>query len=171
MFCSNCGTQVPDDSIKCTNCGSTVGNGSSPPAASPSVPGAVRGFFILLASFFTMPIKTFKLTGQLLREVGKAGSFNVGETSAPHLAWLRTACSVLACVVMVCIILWNLYAAIPSSAEWEYQTDRAALKLFGRPLLGVLFAIMADWLIMLQMELLSLWLVISNDIKKIADKS
>jgi hypothetical protein len=131
----------------------------------------VRGFFILLASFFTMPIKTFKLTGQLLREVGKAGSLNVGETSAPHLAWLRAACGVLACVVMVCIVLWNLYAAIPSSAEWEYQTGSAALKLFGRPLLGVLFAIMADWLIMLQMELLSLWLVISNDIKKIADKS
>jgi hypothetical protein len=165
MFCSNCGTTLPEGTAKCTSCGQSLGMDFGVPTS-----GAIKGFFILVVSFFTMPVKTLKITATELREIGNRGALDVKTTNIPHLTWLVAASHVLASIVIVLIILWGVVKGLMSLKDLEYDAKGALLGLVGYPLGGVLGAAVADWLIMIFIETLMLWVNIANDTKRVADK-
>ena len=45
MFCKNCGKEIPDNSITCTNCGAPTGNAED----TSNVGWALLGFFVPVA--------------------------------------------------------------------------------------------------------------------------
>lgn len=177
MFCSSCGTQVPDDSIRCTNCGASMrGAGGAASSGAQSGGGAVKGFFILIGSYFTMPLRTLKLTAAQLREIGQKGSFDV-TADLPHLNWLRIAGGVVACTAIFGVILFCLVKAISALGGQSYGDygggDGVGEKLLhavGWLIGGGLGAVLADWFVMQLVEFISLWVGISNNIKKMADR-
>jgi len=48
MYCPNCGTQLPDDSKFCTNCGARFGQGAQAPSAPPQYPYAAPQPYVAL---------------------------------------------------------------------------------------------------------------------------
>jgi hypothetical protein len=168
MFCSNCGTQVPDDSVRCTNCGAAMRGGAT--AVSHSGGGAVKGFFILVGSYFTMPIKTVVMTRNQLREIGSRGMFDVS-MELPHLNWLRVAGGVIACVAIFGALLYGIVKAILQLQAMDYDAGGALMRFAGYLIIaGPLLAVFANWFIMYMVELISLWVAIANNIKKMADR-
>ena len=168
MFCSSCGTQVPDDSVRCTNCGAVMRGGAA--AAGSSAGGAIKGFFILVASFFTMPIRTLVLTRSQLREIGSKGMFEIGG-ELPHLNWLRVAGGVIACIAIFGALLFGIFAGISALDEFSYDKGSALMKFVGYiVIVGPLFAVFANWFVMYLVELISLWVSIANNIRKMADR-
>lgn len=166
MFCSSCGTQLPDGSVKCTNCGASLNEFNIAAAISSAAQsGAIKGFFILLVSFFMMPIKTLRLTVQQLRAIGSRGALDVESTDIPHLSWLKTAGNVVASVVVVVCVVSGIIMGLTSLGDLRDSAGRAIGGLIGYPIGFVLLAIVADWLIMFWLELMQLWVNIANDIK------
>jgi len=161
MFCSSCGTQLPEGSVRCTNCGATLNEFNISAAISSAAnSGAIKGFFILLASFFVMPLKTLRLTVQQLRAIGSRGALDVESTDVPHLSWLKTAGNLIASIVVVICVVSGIGKGL--ATLWD---GSAIGGLIGYPIAGLLFAIVADWLIMFWLELMQLWVNIANDIK------
>lgn len=169
MFCSNCGENIPDSSLKCPKCGHPTGIGGT--IQQEFEGGAFKGFLILLLSFFTMPLKTLKLTGVQLREVGAKGALDVKHTTIPHLTWLAVASKMLASIAIVLAILWGLSKGVMSLGDMKYNAKDALLGLVMYPIGGILIAAALDWLIMIWFELLALMVNIANDIRRIADHS
>jgi hypothetical protein len=178
MFCSSCGTQVPDDSIRCTNCGAAMrGAGGAGASGAQTGGGALKGFFILIGSYFTMPLRTLKLTASQLREIGQKGSFDVS-ADLPHLNWLRIAGGVVACTAIFAVILYCLVKAIGALSGQSYDEFGGGGGGVGDKLFhcvmwligGGLFAVFADWFVMQLVEFISLWVGIANNIKKMADR-
>lgn len=165
MFCPNCGNPVSEGSVKCVNCGGALGVAIKPQGS------AGKGFFILLLSFFTMPLKTLKMTIQQLKELGEKGSLDVKETEIPHLTWLGIAGNFVASLVIVLIVVSGVVTGLWSLRHLDYEVEKAFFGLIIYPIGGVFFAILANWAIMLWLEILLLLVYISNDIKKIANKS
>jgi hypothetical protein len=60
--------------------------------------GAVKGFFILVLSFFMKPLRTLRMTAKHLREIGAKSALEVENTNVPHLTWLGVAGNVIASV-------------------------------------------------------------------------
>ncbi len=171
MFCSSCGTQVPDDSVRCTNCGSAMrGAGGGAASGAQSGGGAIKGFFVLFGSYFTMPIRTLILTRNQLREIGAKGMFDV-TAELPHLNWLRIAGGVIACVAILCGLIYGIFSGISALDSFEYDKGGALMKFVGYiVLVGPLVAVFANWFIMYIVELISLWVAIANNIKKMAER-
>jgi zinc-ribbon domain len=179
MFCSSCGTQVPDDSIRCTNCGAAMRAGAGGVPADVAQPGgAIKGFFILVGSYFTMPLKTLRLTQSQLREIGAKGSFDIS-ADLPHLNWLRVAGGVLASTAVFGMLLWGVVKAIGAlSNSNEFESfggggGSVGDRLFHALLyliVGGLGAVVVDWFVMYLVELISIWVGIANNIKKMADR-
>jgi hypothetical protein len=169
MFCSSCGTQVPDDANRCTNCGAAMRSGAGAAFASVASSGAVKGFFILIASWFTMPLKTMKLTAAQLREIGARGEIDVsGEL--PHLNWVRVAGGVLACFAVFVVALYFLIQAFRSLGQMDFSVKDALLDFVRYLILGGLGAVVADWAVMYLVELISLWVGMAGNIKKMAER-
>lgn len=167
MFCSNCGTQLPEGSVRCTNCGATLNEFNiSAAISSAAKSGAIKGFFILLVSFFVMPLKTLRLTVQQLRAIGSRGALDVESTDVPHLTWLKTAGNLIASIVGVICVVSGIGMGLASLGDFRYSAGSAIGGLIGYPIAGVLLAIVADWLIMFWLELMQLWVNIANDIKQ-----
>jgi len=167
MFCSSCGTQVPDDSVRCTNCGATMRGGA---AAASGTGGAIKGFFILLGSYFTMPLRTLIITRNQLREIGAKGMFDVGG-ELPHLNWLRVAGGVIACVAIFGALLFGIFQGISALDAFSYDKGGALMKFVGYIVIaGPLFAVFANWFVMYLVELITLWVGIANNIRKMADR-
>jgi len=169
MFCSTCGTQVPDDAIRCTNCGAAMRSTPGSAFASVASSGAVKGFFILIGSWFTMPLKTMKLTAAQLREIGSKGAFDIS-TELPHLNWVRIAGGVLACFAVFVVVIYCLIQAIRSLGQMDFSVQDALLDFVKYLILGGLGAVVADWAVMYLVELISLWVGMANNIKKMADR-
>ena len=130
MFCTNCGAQMPGNAIKCPQCGTSMGAAAATAAASAALSaaansGAVKGFFVLVVSFFTMPLKTLRLTVHQLREVGAAGTLGLGTTTLPHLTWLRVAGNFILSVIILVILLIGLYQGVMSLKQLKYSTTAA----------------------------------------------
>ncbi|HZF17062.1 MAG TPA: zinc ribbon domain-containing protein [Steroidobacteraceae bacterium] len=168
MFCSSCGTQVPDDSIRCTNCGAAMRGGSA--AAGSQSGGAVKGFFILVASYFLMPLKTLKIVRDQLREIGSKGMLDVS-TELPHLNWVRVAGGVIACLAIIVALLGGLFKGISAYQENSYDTGNAIMQfLVYLVIVGPLCAVAFNWFIMYMVELITIWVSINNNIKRMADR-
>lgn len=165
MFCPNCGAKAAEGSARCSQCGEVFGA-----TGVKTDGGAVKGFFILIASFFMMPVKTLKLTAQQLRELGGKGSLDTDATEIPHLTWLGVAGHFFASFVVVLIIIVGVAKGLLSLKAFEDSAKEAIGGLILSPILGVIAAIAANWLIMIWLELLLLLVNIANDIKKIANK-
>lgn len=163
MFCPNCGKQIPDESTKCPNCqmANIVINTQS---------GVVKGFFLLLLSFFTMPINTLKITAILLKEIGNEGKFDIRATEIPHLTWLSIAGRFLASIIVVSIFTIGVLKGLMSLRHLHQSVGDAIGGLLVSIIGGVFFAIIANWVIMISLELLLLWVGIANDIKRIGSK-
>lgn len=167
MFCSNCGENIPDGSLKCPKCGHPTGIGGT--IQQEFEGGAIKGFFLMILYFFTMPLKTLRLTKTSLQAVGAKGALDVGHTSVPHLTWLVVASNLVASLVIIGFILWGVGKGIMSLGDFKYSAKDALSGLIGYPLAGLLFAAIADWVIMIGIELLSLMVNISNDVRKIIE--
>lgn len=164
MFCPNCGKQIPEGSANCPQCGEVFREITR-------VAGrAIFGFFLLLASFFTMPLKTLQITALQLREIGGKGKLDIKATEIPHLTWLGIAGHLLASIVVILIVAIGLIKGLASLKHLKYSAGDALGGLIVNTIGGVFLAIIADWVIMISLELLLLWVGIANDIKKIAHK-
>ena len=169
MFCSECGSQNPADSLRCTNCGAAL---RTAPGANPlrsiGESSAVKGLIILAVSFFTMPLRTVKIMMKLLREVGAQGAFDTEASDVPHLTWSVTAGVVLVVIVMFGVGLVGLYTAFSGLEQIRYDAARAIgsllIGLIGTPLAMVA----VNWALMLLIETLTLTISIANNVKKLA---
>lgn len=166
MFCPNCGAKLQEGSAKCSQCGEIF---SASGATSDG--NAFKGFLILLVSYFTMPVKTLKITIRQLKELGAKGSLEVEETEIPHLTWLGIAGHFVASLVIVLIVVAGVVMGLLSLKALDYSAKEAFKGLIMNPIYGVLIAIAANWFIMVWLELLLLVVNITNNIKKIAGKS
>lgn len=176
MFCTNCGAQMPGNALRCPQCGTSMGTAAATAAATAAISaaaqsGAIKGFFVLIVSFFTMPLKTLRLTVHQLREVGAAGTLGLGATTLPHLSWLRVAGNFVVSVVIVGVLLFGLYQGVMSLGQLKYSATSAIGGLVGYPLLALLGAVAVDWVIGFGLELLGIMVVISNDVRTIANRS
>ncbi len=172
MFCTNCGAQMPGNAIKCPQCGTSMGTAAASAALSAAAQsGAVKGFLVLVVSFFTMPLKTLRLTVQQLREVGAAGSLGLGTTTLPHLTWLRVAGNFVVSMVIVGILLVGIYQGVMSLGQLKYSATAAIGGLIWKPLAALFAAVAADWMIGFVLELLGILVVISNDVRSIATRN
>lgn len=172
MFCTSCGTQVQANTMKCPQCGASMGVAAASAAINAvSKSGAVKGFVILVVSFFTMPLKTLRLTVHQLREVGAAGTLGVGTTSLPHLSWLRVAGNFVISAVIVGILIAGLYQGLMSLGQLKYSATAAIGGLIWKPLAALLLAVAADWIVGFVLELLGTLVVISNDVRAIASRA
>lgn len=133
--------------------------------------GAVKGFVVLIVSFFTMPLKTLRLTVQQLREVGAAGTLGLGSTTLPHLSWLRVAGNFVVSAVIVGILLYGLYQGVMSLGQLKYSAQSAIGGLIWKPIAALFVAVAADWVIGFVLELLGILVVISNDVRSIASRN
>jgi len=133
--------------------------------------GAIKGFIVLVVSFFTMPLKTLRLTVHQLREVGAAGTLGLGTTTLPHLSWLRVAGNFVVSAVIVAILLVGLYQGVMSLGQLKYSASAAIGGLIWKPLAALLVAVVADWVMGFFLELLGIMVVISNDVRSIANRS
>ena len=176
MFCTNCGAQMPGNAIKCPQCGTSMGAAAATAAASAALSaaansGAVKGFFVLVVSFFTMPLKTLRLTVHQLREVGGAGTLRLGATTLPHLSWLRVAGNLVASIAIVGILAFGLYEAVAALGQMKYSVKDALMGSVWALVSASFKAIAADWVIGFVLELLGTLVVISNDVRSIATRS
>jgi hypothetical protein len=133
--------------------------------------GAVKGVLVLFISFFTMPLKTLRLTVHQLREVGAAGTLGLGSTTLPHLSWLRVAGNFVVSVVIVGVLAFGLYQGVMSLGQLKYSASAAIGGLIWKPLAALFVAVAADWVIGFMLELLGIMVVISNDVRTIANRS
>lgn len=171
MFCTNCGAQMPSNALKCPQCGTSMGTAAATAALSAAAQsGAVKGFFVLVVSFFTMPLKTLRLTVHQLREVGAAGTLGLGSTTLPHLSWLRVAGNFVVSVVIVGLLAYGLYEAISALGQLKYSVKDALTNSIAALVYAFLKAIAADWVLGFGLELLGTLVVISNDVRSIATK-
>ncbi|MBT9168898.1 MAG: hypothetical protein DDT19_02249 [Syntrophomonadaceae bacterium] len=165
MFCSKCGANIVEGA-KCPKCGEAGAVSGLKTEGS-----AFMGFLILLASFFTMPLKTLKRTLQQLRELGGKGKLEAKDTDIPHLTWLGIAGNFVASLAVAVILAVSAVKALSSLQGIKYSVSSAIggflLNLIG----GVLAAIAADWIVMVWIEILTLMVIITNNVKKIASKS
>jgi hypothetical protein len=130
--------------------------------------GAVKGFFVLVVSFFTMPLKTLRLTVHQLREVGAAGTLGLGTTRLPHLTWLRVAGNFILSVIILVILLIGLYQGVMSLKQLKYSTTAAIGGFVWKPIAALFVAVIADWIIGFVLELLGILEEIANDVRAIA---
>jgi hypothetical protein len=133
--------------------------------------GAVKGFFVLVVSFFTMPLKTLRLTLHQLREVGKAGTLGLGTTTLPHMSWLRVAGNFVVSVAIVGILVYGLYEAIAALGQLKYSVKDALTSSIWALVSAIFKAIAADWVIGFVLELLGVAVAISNDVRSIATRN
>lgn len=133
--------------------------------------GAVKGFLVLVVSFFTMPLKTLRLTVQQLREVGAAGTLGLGTTTLPHMSWLRVAGNFVVSIAIVGILAYGLYEAVSALGQIKYSVKEALMGSVWALVSAVFKAIAADWVIGFVLEFLGILVVISNDVRSIATRS
>ncbi len=132
--------------------------------------GAVKGFFILVASYFMMPLRTLKIVREQLREIGSKGVIDVS-TELPHLNWLRVAGGVVACLAIFVALIAGLIGAISALDSFSYDAGNSIVKFFFYLVIaGPLGAVFANWFIMYLVELISIWVTINNNIRKMADR-
>jgi hypothetical protein len=165
MFCPSCGTKLPETASTCSNCGEVLRRAASPEGS------LAKGFIVLITSFFTMPLRTLKLAGKRLREIGDKGKFDIEATEIPHLTWGIATGQVLASTLAILSVSVGVIKGLMSLKYSQYDTNRAVVGLLGFPLFGILVAIALDWITMYSIEILSLWVSIANHMKKMADKS
>jgi len=169
MFCPKCGTANADDGARCTNCGTHLtGAVLRAGAVQMAQSGVLKGFFSLWLAWFTMPVKTIKVTARQLREYGAQGAVNT-DNEIPHLTWVRAAGGTLACIGIFVALVWGIWKGLASLGDIKYDASGALLGLIGYPLAGALGAIVIDWTIMtLIVEMLGLWVGISDNIRRMA---
>ena len=171
MFCTNCGAQMPSNALKCPQCGISMGTAAATAALSAAAQSsAVKGCVVLFMSFFTMPLKTLRLTVQQLREVGAAGTLGVGTTTLPHLSWLRVAGNFVVSIVIVGILATGIVLGLASLGEIRHSFTDAITGLIWKPVAAWLLAVAADWVIGFGLELLGIFVVISNDVRALVDR-
>lgn len=165
MFCSECGTQNSNDSLRCTNCGAALRSAAAPnPLQAIGESSAFKGLLVLAVSFFTMPIRTVKIMGRMLREVGERGAFDTESSSVPHLTWIQTAGVVLVVLGMVGAGLGCILSGLVAMAAGSAGT-------FVLMLLAAPFAMVGvNWAGMWVIETLGLAVDIANNIKKLASR-
>ena len=172
MFCSECGAQNTADSLRCTSCGAALKGAAGPNVLSSlGKSSALKGVFVLIVSFFTMPARTVRIAGRMLRDVGARGAFDTESSDVPHLTWLQTSGVVLTVLAMIGSALFALGMAV--SALSDIGDDAAsALGSFVLYLVGGALGVVAvNWVMMWGIEILGLAINNSNNLKKIASRS
>jgi hypothetical protein len=169
MYCPKCGARNVDDGARCTNCGAHLsGAALHAGAVQMAQSGVVKGFFTLWLAWFTMPVKTIRVTARQLREFGDSGALEIGN-EIPHLTWVRAAGGTLACIGIFTALAWGLWKGLSGLGDIRYDTSGALLGLVGWPVAGALAAIIIDWVIMTWIvELLGLWVGMSDNIRRMA---
>lgn len=164
MFCMNCGKELADGSRNCQFCGAQLRESVTPED------GAVKGLLVLLASFFAMPLKTFRITIAGLREIGGKGRLDLGETSMPHLTWLQVAGYLVVTIIVGLILLTGILRGLYDLRYISHSFGDAVKGFLGNVFFGAFFAVLADWFMMVWLELLTIGIGIANDIKKLVQK-
>ena len=160
MFCSQCGTQNADDSLRCTSCGAALRHSVQSSVRAIGESSAVRGLAVLIVSFFTMPLHTLKIMSRMLREVGERGAFDTESSSVPQLTWIQTAGTVL---VVIAMFGAGLACLVTGAA--------AGGGSFVLMLLATPFAMIAvNWVGMAAIETWGLSVDIANNVKKLASR-
>jgi len=171
MFCPECGKTVEEGTVFCSECGARVSEAFGKKEVVAGEGGAVKGFFLLLASFFMMPLKTLRLTVYQLRELGRKGSLEVEATGIPHLTWLGIAGYLFVSIAVILIFVIGVIMGLSAFfARIKYSPAEALGMLLLGPIGGVFLAVIADWLIMISLEILGLWTGIANNIRAIEQK-
>jgi hypothetical protein len=165
MFCPSCGTKLPDAASTCSNCGEVLRR------AVASDGSLAKGFVVLITSFFTMPLRTLKLAGKQLRDIGDKGKLDIGATEIPHLTWGIATGQVFASVIAILSVVFGVIVGLLSLTKLNRSPMEALGGLIFFPILGILGAIFLDWITMYSIEVLSLWVSIANHMKKMADKN
>ncbi len=130
----------------------------------------VAGFFILIAAFFSMPVRTLKITIQELREVSNKGKLDMAATDIPHLTWLHVAGHLFISIMVVVIVVLGILFGLYSLKDIRHSPTGAIGGLILYPIGGAFAAILADWFMAIGLELLGLWAGMANDIKKISQR-
>jgi hypothetical protein len=169
MFCSQCGAQNTDDSLRCTSCGVQL-RGIPGAAVLKEIgqSGALKGLVVLVVSFFTMPLRTIRRMVDMLRDVGARGAFDTEGSDVPHTSWLLTAGVVLIVVAMFVGLAYFLYEAVDSLKYLRRDVGRALGNFVLNLVLGLAAMVGVNWSGMLVLEQIGLAVGIANNVKKIA---
>jgi hypothetical protein len=186
MFCPNCGSANEEGAKFCDNCGREIfyrqsgGSSGSRAFRGGASESAFKGFFILIAAYFTMPIKTIRLTFSELRDVGSGEKFDLEATELPHLTWMTVAGHLVTTMVLFIITflttiytLKNFYNIFNPSSSFFGAADSLSTRIItflGTPITGALLAVAANWILMMSLELLTILIGIANNVKKVAHK-
>ncbi|RMF95271.1 MAG: zinc ribbon domain-containing protein [Candidatus Schekmanbacteria bacterium] len=166
MFCIECGKQIPDCSTVCPECGQVL----KITKITPSYRSTIKGFFGLLFSFISMPIKTLKLTVNELKELGNQGKLDVDSTNIPHLTWLGIAGRMIISIIIIGTVIFGFASGINYLTQIRRSMGNAIGGLIGSIIGGLFLAIFLDWLFSLSLEMMQIFVNISNDIKKLSNK-
>jgi hypothetical protein len=86
----------------------------------------------------------------------------------PHLTWLTVAGHVLASIVVIVTIIIYVYLGF-KLFDKNYFLESLG-RLIANMLGGIFFSIIANWVIMILLELLTISIGVANNIRRIAAK-
>jgi hypothetical protein len=128
-----------------------------------------KGMRVLLLSWFIMPFKTLRVSARQLRELGAAGALDIsGET--PHLSWVRVAGGAVASLAIVAALVGGIGKGLASLGDFQYSPGLSIGGFVLYPLLGLIFAVLVDWSIMMSVEVLGLCLGLAKDAHRMASR-
>ncbi len=145
-YCAQCGSELPDDAVLCTKCGTPVGNKSEEPkkkGASKAVASLILSIIALALSFLTMisffaidSIQTLILYSEfpivILAVVGIALAAN---TLAAGKSGMAVAGIVLSAIAIICLFVPLFYMTwvlllLNSINGGSHSSSSSALRMF-----------------------------------------
>ncbi|HXK34580.1 MAG TPA: hypothetical protein VNM91_11280 [Dehalococcoidia bacterium] len=124
---------------------------------------AVVGFFIVVVSFFTLPIKFLKRAWDELAAIGKRGSVELDDSDdLPFLSWLLILGRSL--IALGAVLLYLLVILAASSSE-----DNAAAAVVLAILFGPLLSLVFIWLYGMLLEFISVQILVARNTRLTAE--
>jgi hypothetical protein len=127
----------------------------------------VYGLWLLIISFFRMPIVIWNGTRTQLETLAKEDQFNLDTTASPCMTWIAysgkpfiTVLNVIIFAVGVASGIYNLYCGIIGSIT----LSTGVILLIAYPIAGYLGAVLMTWILGYWIELLMLGISVANDI-------
>jgi ribosomal protein L40E len=159
MFCANCGAQNKDEAKFCVKCGQTFietkkqeGPASLQPAGiPPAEPLFLKGVWVVIRSFFSLPYKFITDTFSVIRKIGKEGRLLFESTDIPFLNWMFTTGRVLITLVSFIIIFIGFILGIIILVS-------AGSRYGGRNIISGFFGMIFVWTLSVVVVFIQIWL-------------